>query len=653
MLYKKEGENYGSLLAYRVTFNDGTDPYESEDWNKYPVCVYPTGLTATYGQTLTDVTLTNPDGNTPGTWTWVDAANTSVGNVGDHTFKANFTPTDTNYNPVSNVDLTVTVGKANPTADAPAGLTATYGQTLADVTLTNPQGNTAGTWTWVDASATSVGNVGSNTFKANFTPTDIDNYNSKMDVNVSVTVGKANPTAKAPAGLTATYGQTLTDVTLTNPQGNTPGTWTWVDAETSVGNVGTNTFKANFTPTDTNYNSVNNVEVTVVVNKAVSVPAVVTADNRTYDGTEKPLVNVDNSTLVGGKMQYALGTDAATAPDASAFSESIPTAAGAGTYYVWYKVDGGDNYNGTEATSVVVSIDKKDLQTAVNENMVTMRLLPQDEWTYDGQSHEIIGVEISDNSGQEWIEDVDYTLSGVRELHTEVGEYAVTVTAAGMESSASKSVDAFVMKAEGSVGENYSGSVILTWRINDLTRSIDFYRIFSGNNTNMLLPATGFSSLRATMIAEKPLDVNYQPLRMLIQIPVLESVSELVTIPLIGNEWPVTWLGDKAGLLEGSALPGKGISVIAAHNTLNNTEYGSFALLSTLAVNDAVFVSALDGTMQLFRVYANELLLPNDMEKLVSIAEQAENTLVLLTCENESAEGSYINRRAVFAKPVR
>ena len=33
----------------------------------------------------------------------------------------------------------------------------------------------------------------------------------------------------------------------------------------------------------------------------------VTANDRTYDGAEKPLVNVDNSTLVGGTMQYARG----------------------------------------------------------------------------------------------------------------------------------------------------------------------------------------------------------------------------------------------------------------------------------------------------------------------------------------------------------
>lgn len=70
-------------------------------------------------------------------------------------------------------------------------------------------------------------------------------------------------------------------------------------------------------------------EVTVTVNKANAVAAAVTTNNRTYDGTEKPLVTVDDSALVGGEMQYALGTkDAATGP----YITSVPTGIDAGTY---------------------------------------------------------------------------------------------------------------------------------------------------------------------------------------------------------------------------------------------------------------------------------------------------------------------------------
>ena len=48
--------------------------------------------------------------------------------------------------------------------------------------------------------------------------------------------------------------------------------------------------------------------------------------------------------------------------------------------------------------------------------------------------------------------------------------------------------------------------------------------------------------------------------------------------------------------------------------------------------------------------YANELLAPDDMQKLAAIAGQEEAPLVLITCENESIEGGYLDRRVIFAK---
>lgn len=107
-------------------------------------------------------------------------------------------------------DVTVTISKATPNYTVPTGLTATYGQTLADMTL---PGADNGTWAWKESS-TSVGNVGAHTFQATFTPNDTDNCNTVSDIDVTVTVGKAPasvttaPTAKT--GLTYTgEGQTL------------------------------------------------------------------------------------------------------------------------------------------------------------------------------------------------------------------------------------------------------------------------------------------------------------------------------------------------------------------------------------------------------------------------------------------------------------
>nr|WP_165359849.1 hypothetical protein [Parabacteroides goldsteinii] len=84
----------------------------------------------------------------------------------------------------SEVSTDLVIKKANPTYTAPSDLKATYGQTLADVTL--PSG-----WTW-DNPSESVGNAGASyNFTATFTPADTRNYNTVQD-NLSVKVNRAD-----------------------------------------------------------------------------------------------------------------------------------------------------------------------------------------------------------------------------------------------------------------------------------------------------------------------------------------------------------------------------------------------------------------------------------------------------------------------------
>ena len=93
-------------------------------------------------------------------------------------------------------------------------------------------------------------------------------------------------------------------------------------------------------------------EVTVTISRANAVPATVTANNRSYDGTEKPLVTV-TGTATGGEMRYALGT--ATEATGS-YTPAIPAKTEKGSYYVWYKVVGDQYHNGTAPVRVTVTI---------------------------------------------------------------------------------------------------------------------------------------------------------------------------------------------------------------------------------------------------------------------------------------------------------
>ena len=123
---------------------------------------------------------------------------------------------------------------------------------------------------------------------------------------------------------------------------------------TTLNELGMTTHFAKFTPNDTNnYNTLDNVSVQIeVAEKPMAVPATVTANNRTYDGTEKPLVTVSGEPT-GGEMQYALGTATEATEQ---YTTSIPAKTDAGTYYVWYKAVGDKDHTDSDAKPVTVTV---------------------------------------------------------------------------------------------------------------------------------------------------------------------------------------------------------------------------------------------------------------------------------------------------------
>ncbi|MBR6089782.1 MAG: class F sortase [Anaerolineaceae bacterium] len=138
-----------------------------------------------------------------------------------------------------------------------------------------------------------------------------------------------------------------------------------------------------------------------------------------------------------------------------------------------------------------------------------------------------------------------------------------------------------------------------------------------------------------------------------LQVPALGINTELVELPLSADKaWHIEWLGEKAGVLSGSSLPGEGYSIIVAHNTLNNTEVGPFATLAAANINDLVFVKNYKGKLIRFRVYANELVDRDGFAAMEAISADVPGTLMLVTCENETLNGDYLNRRVVFARPL-
>ena len=158
----------------------------------------------TYGQTPSTPTLTDRTGdlNAQVTYgyavagsgsvqTW-DISNPPALNAGTYRMFARIGATS-NYYEYNAKYCEFVVAKAAPSYTKPTGLTAKYGQTLADVKLSNPEGNLDGTWSWMDSSESVGGaSTAAKKFMAKFTPTDTENYNMVENIELEVMVNKAD-----------------------------------------------------------------------------------------------------------------------------------------------------------------------------------------------------------------------------------------------------------------------------------------------------------------------------------------------------------------------------------------------------------------------------------------------------------------------------
>ena len=361
VIYIPNDDTFNRVTGLNVTVNvlKGTPTYSTT-----------LNLTATYGDTLLDITLPDSD---IGTYEFEQLITTSVGNAGRHEdeFTVKFVPNDTdNYKTVTNIPVVLEVEKAIPTYTIPTDIEAGYGDTLSDVIL--PEG-----FTWNNLEQL-VGEVGEREHIATYTPEDTDNYKVVNDVKIMVTVGKTTPEYEVPRGLTATYGDTLRDITLIESEN---GTYSFVDdLTTSVGNAGTNTFKVKFTPNDTtNYREVI-FDVEIVVSKA----------NPEYDDIETltatykdRLNNVSLPTATNGKFVFM-----------DELTKEVGNA-GLNTFMVKFIPNDTDNYNIIENIEVTINVAKANPTYEIPTNLTveygkTLKdiILPEG-WSFDNKDEEV------------------------------------------------------------------------------------------------------------------------------------------------------------------------------------------------------------------------------------------------------------------------
>ena len=175
------------------------------------------------------------------------------------------------------------------------------------------------------------------------------------------------------------YGQSLASSTLDDGEAklenvDIAGTFNWDNPSIKpvVSDSELTEYDVLFVPTDSENLTPITCKVKVVVNRADPTLAALSANNRIYDGSEKPLITVTDD-AVGGVLWFALGENTITAPEFDGLSESadkkwstsIISATDANTYNVWYFIKGDENHNDTEAAVVTVLIQSP------NPSMVT------------------------------------------------------------------------------------------------------------------------------------------------------------------------------------------------------------------------------------------------------------------------------------------
>ena len=286
----------------------------------------------TYGEKLGTITISGTmkagDATIDGTFTWQNPD--TVLDAGTHWNTAwKFTPNETKLYKETSGTAAVTVNKAKQSGKL--NMTGyTYKDTPSVPTLSERTGDTAAQVTY-EYFATAGGTVQiwdisqppeltAGTYYMRAVIAGTNNYDSFTTADVEFTVAKATPNYKKPAGLTAKYGQTLGDIALTNPEGTTPGTWSWQAPQTALDKIGSYTYDADFKPDDPSYKGVVGAAITVTIGKADGGNLKTEELTQKYTDASEHVYTPDWSALPAGQTwsyssEYSAGSDSAAKLD--------------------------------------------------------------------------------------------------------------------------------------------------------------------------------------------------------------------------------------------------------------------------------------------------------------------------------------------------
>ena len=283
----------------------------------------------TYGQTLSEsrISGTMKDPATgaavEGTFSWQQPDDTILdASTLGHDIGWKFTPKDGNAYTEATGIAAVKVDKAQQYGKV-SMVFYIYGETPSTPSLTDRTGDGSVTYYYNTTDSNSGGikweNIQPDTLNAGTRYYmyaelgETENYDSFTTACKMFWVMKAIPTCTKPTGLTAKYGQKLSQIALPNPEGNTPGTWRWQKPETVLDQLGTRSFYADFKPDNENYSEVVNVTIDVTVGPADGGSLKTVELAQKYTDTSEHTYTPDWSGLPGGQTwsynsEYSVST---------------------------------------------------------------------------------------------------------------------------------------------------------------------------------------------------------------------------------------------------------------------------------------------------------------------------------------------------------
>ena len=256
-----------------------------------------------------------------------------------------FKPADSKHYEQLTGTASITVARATPAVvTAPAVAEREYNPAVAlvdsDMTggsVTGADGNSlAGTWSFTGTNI--IPTVNNKGYQAVFTPDDTNNYNTATGT-ITVKVTKATPViAQKPTAGALTYGQELSDSTLTGGKAayqtadgtEITGTFAWKNSSSkpTAADSQKTEYDVTFTPSDKdNYNTVD-TKLALIVNKAAQAPNMPQAAMAPAHSTKK----VGDITLPDGWSWQEDDKDTALADGVAVTANAIYTGTDKGNY---------------------------------------------------------------------------------------------------------------------------------------------------------------------------------------------------------------------------------------------------------------------------------------------------------------------------------